>query len=88
MSHKPRACPKCGADIDYLNVVVMEYSLEDGFHEMWTATPDADTCMEFYCPECGECLAKSQDEADKLLCGGGEDLTGLSDRGGRGWLRV
>lgn len=72
-------CPKCGAEIDYLDVWSLEwalqhYSLVNGEPD-WSETRDWGSCerTEFQCPKCNAVLFLDEDEAKRFLSGLIED---------------
>lgn len=62
-------CPGCGEKIDHLNVrseeIVYYWFDHNGYEE--TDKEDMGEDMCFNCPECGECVAKTETEARNIL---------------------
>lgn len=61
-------CPKCKANIDTL-----DYYAEDedsGYYDGdYTSRYTSTLSIEFKCPECREIIAKTEVEAERILCG-------------------
>jgi predicted RNA-binding Zn-ribbon protein involved in translation (DUF1610 family) len=70
-----RRCPKCGKEIDYLYYYAYELqkatfyisSNNHAEYSNWDSIPDIKGDPEYVCPECGEVLFTSEEEAEKFL---------------------
>lgn len=64
-------CPKCGAEIDYLNKYVraeMRYQFYGKDEEMYEDTCADDTAqLDFECPMCGDLLFHDEEQVIKFL---------------------
>jgi len=66
-------CPNCGREIRYLleygkETVIYKFFIMDGEPEWeWIDSSSSLTDPEYYCPECGELLFTTPEEAEAFL---------------------
>ena len=63
-------CPKCKNEIDYLiaySQCYQHFSVEDNGEANWSEVKEILETINFECPECGEVICETDDEAQEFL---------------------